>query len=200
MGIDTTDTGRRDFKVQQKMISARPVYEIFDEQTGEKIAMAKQTWLSIIRSTMHIEDIHGNRLMTAKGGFFDKTFWLLDENGQKIARLTRPWIAFRQNFEIFYRDDIIKAQGGYLAWGFEAISATGHFAFRLDKQILALRDTFRVSTGSYMDPLHAVVAGLVVDRIFFKGKGCGCRCLLVCLCPIIIIVLFLIMMLPFLMS
>ncbi|MHA1481689.1 MAG: hypothetical protein ACTSQZ_09740 [Candidatus Thorarchaeota archaeon] len=112
MGIDVTDNQRRDFKVQQKLISARPVYEIFDEQTGEKIAMAKQTWLSILRSTLYIEDMQGNKIMTAKGGFFDFTFRILDEQGQQVAKLQRPWIAFRQNFRIFYRDDTIKAQGG----------------------------------------------------------------------------------------
>jgi uncharacterized protein YxjI len=189
MGIDTTDTGRRDYKVQQKMISARPVFEIFDEQTGEKIAQSKQTWFSIFRSTMHIEDINGNRLLTAKGGFFDRTFWLLDEHGQKVAKLVRPLIQIRKSFEIFYRDDIIKAQGGILAFGFDAYSATGHFAFRLDKQIFKIRDTIRVSTGTFMDPLHAVTSALVIDRIFFRGKGCGCGCILVCLIPIIAILI-----------
>lgn len=189
MGIDVTDSQRRDFKVQQKMISARPVYEIFDEQTGEKIAMAKQTWLSILRSTLYIEDMQGNKIMTAKGGFFDFTFRILDEQGQQVAKLTRPWIAFRKNFRIFYRDDTINAQGGYLAWGFEATNESGIFAFRLDKKILSVRDQFRVSVGNYMDPLHAIASALVVDRIFFKGKGCGLRCIICLLFPIVIIAL-----------
>ncbi|MHA1637619.1 MAG: hypothetical protein ACTSUO_02280 [Candidatus Thorarchaeota archaeon] len=188
MGFDNTDvSGLHDYKVQQKIISARPVFEIFDEQTGEKIAEAKQTWLSFLRTTMHITDVHGNRLMTAKGGFFDRTFWLLDESGQKIAKLVRPWIQFRKAFTITYRDDIIKAQGGFLAIGFDAYSSTGEFAFRLDKKIFKIRDTIRVSNGTYMDPLHAIASALVIDRVFFKGKSCGCGCLIVCLLPVIVI-------------
>lgn len=191
MEIDSGTGGqRRNYKVIQKLISMRPVFEIYDEMTNEKIAVARQTWLSFLRSTMHIEDMHGRRILTAKGGFFDKTFWLLDENGQKVAKLTRPWIALRQNFTIFYRDEVVKAQGGFLAWGFEAISSSGQFAFRLDKKILAVRDQIRVSVGDYMDDMHAITSALVVDRIFFKGKSCFGS--LICCCLPIIIILFMI--------
>lgn len=55
-----------DYKVQQKVISLRPVYEIFDERTGEQLAIARQTWFSVLRSTMHIEDMYGNTVLTAK--------------------------------------------------------------------------------------------------------------------------------------
>ncbi|MDF1538124.1 MAG: hypothetical protein P1Q69_04395 [Candidatus Thorarchaeota archaeon] len=182
-------TGRRNYKVVQKLLAMRPVYEIYDEQTGQVVAIAKQTWMSFLRSTMHIEDPQGNRILTAKGGFFDKTFWLLDASENKVAKLTRPWIAFRQNFTIHYRDEELKAQGGFLAWGFEALNSQGVFAFRLDKKILAVRDQSRIQVGDYMDELHAVAAALVVDRIFFKGKGCGCRLLLCCLAPIIVILI-----------
>jgi uncharacterized protein YxjI len=188
MEIDSGPNMHRNYKVMQKLITMRPVYEIYDD-TGAKIAVAKQTWLSIIRSTMNIEDAYGNLILTAKGGFFDFTFWLIDSSGQRIAKLTRPWIALFKNFTIYYRDETIKAQGGVLAWGFEAVSDTGLFAFRLDKKILAIRDTFQVSVGDYMNPLHAITSALVVDRIFFKGKGCGCRliaCLICILIPIII--------------
>ncbi len=175
MSIDSgTGGGTKDFKVVQKLISMRPVYEIYDEQTGEKLATARQTWLSFLRSTINIEDEQGNKILTAKGGFFDKTFWLLDSDGSKIAKITRPWIALRKNFTIMYRDEEIKAQGGYLAWGFEARTSQEQFAFKLDKKILSVRDQFRVSVSDFMDPLHAVSSALVVDRVFFKGKsGCG---------------------------
>ena len=196
MEVDSGSGGqRRNLKVVQKIISMRPVFEIYDETTGEKLGIIRQTWLSFLRSTLHFEDMSGRRMLTAKGGFFDKTFWLLDESGQKIAKLTRPWIAFRKNFTIHYRDDTIKAQGGFLAWGFEAISTSGQFAFRLDKKIIAVRDQFRVSVGDYMDWLHAVAAAVVVDRVFFKGKGCG-RYL--CCCFAFIMVIMVMFMLPLL--
>lgn len=196
MEVDSGTGGqRRNLKVVQKLIAARPVFEIYDEATGEKLGIIRQTWLSFLRSTLNIEDMSGRKILTAKGGFFDKTFWLLDESGQKIAKLTRPWIALRKNFTIHYRDEIIKAQGGLLAWGFEANSSSGQFAFRLDKKILAVRDQFRISVGDYMDWLHAVASAVVVDRVFFKGKGCGCRLIL---CFIVIILLFAIMLLPYL--
>ena len=197
MEIDSGSGSRRNYKVAQKLIAMRPVYEIYDD-TGVKLAVAKQTWLSFIRSTMNIEDSNGNLILTAKGGLFDFTFWLIDPTGKKIAKLTRPWIAFFKNFTIYYRDEIIKAQGGLLAWGFEAVSDSGLFAFKLDKKILAVRDTFQVSVGDYMDPLHAVTSALVVDRIFFKGKGCGCRliaCLICILIPIIIVVVMILSLL-----
>ncbi|RDE12810.1 MAG: hypothetical protein C4K49_09710 [Candidatus Thorarchaeota archaeon] len=183
----STPGGHRNFKVVQKIIAARPVFEIYDEQTGEKIAIARQTWFSIFRSTVNFEDAQGNKILTAKGGFFDKTFWLKDREGKTIAKLTRPWIALRKNFKIFYRDDVLKAQGGLLAWGFEANNSVGAFAFRLDKKILAVRDQFRVSVGDYMDWLHAVASAVVVDRIFFKGRGgCGsCICIIFFLLVII---------------
>ena len=103
------------------------------------------------------------------------------------------------NFTIFYRDEIVKAQGGFLAWGFEAISSTGHFAFRLDKKIIAIRDQSRVSVGDYMDPMHAIASALVVDRIFFKGKSCFGSLICCCLPIIIILMLFMILIafLPF---
>jgi uncharacterized protein YxjI len=170
-------TGRINYKVQQKILAARPVYEIFDETTGQQIGVARQTWFSILRSTMHVEDMQGNRILTARGGFFDKTFWLEDQDGNKLVRLTRPWIALRKNFKMYYRDEEVKAQGGYLAWGFEALSSGGIFAFRFDKKILAIRDQFRVQVGDYMDWKHAIASALVVDRIFFKGSSCGCRLL-----------------------
>jgi uncharacterized protein YxjI len=190
MEIDSSSGFRRKYKVEQKLIAMRPVYEIYDD-TGTKVAVAKQTWLSFLRSTMNVEDPNGNLLLTAKGGFFDFTFWLIDSSGRKVAKLTRPWIAFFKNFTIYYRDEVIKAQGGILAWGFEAVSDSGLFAFKLDKKIFAVRDTFQVSVGDYMDPLHAVTSALVVDRIFFKGKGCGCRliaCFICILIPIIIVI------------
>ena len=196
MEVDSGSDGqRRNLKVMQKLISARPVFEIYDEDTGEKLGIIRQTWLSFLRSTLNIEDASGRKILTAKGGFFDKTFWLLDESGQKIAKLTRPWIALRKNFTIHYRDEIIKAQGGFLAWGFEANSSSGQFAFRLDKKIFAIRDQFRVSVGDYMDWLHAVASAVVVDRVFFKGKGCGSR--LIC-CFILIILMMSIVLLPYL--
>ena len=197
MEIDSGSEFRRNYKVAQKLIAMRPVYEIYDD-TGAKLAVAKQTWLSFLRSTMNIEDSYGNLILTAKGGFFDFTFWLIDSTGQKVAKLTRPWIALFKNFTIYYRDEAIKAQGGILAWGFEAISDSGHFAFRLDKKILAMRDTFQVSVGDYMDPIHAVTSALVVDRVFFKGKGCGCRLIACLLCILIPIILTIIMILSLL--
>ena len=170
----------------------RPVYEIFDETTGEQVGIARQTWMSFLRSTVHVEDMQGNRILTAKGGFFDKTFWLEDQAGNKLVKLTRPWIAFRKNFKMYYRDEEVKAQGGLLAWGFEAINSGGIFAFRLDKKILAIRDQFRVQVGEYMDWKHAVASAIVVDRIFFKGSSCGCRLLV---CFILIAVLFIVIIL-----
>ncbi|MBY8997393.1 MAG: hypothetical protein KGD60_06660 [Candidatus Thorarchaeota archaeon] len=187
MDVTPDRTGRLNYKVQQKILAARPVYEIFDETTGQQIAVARQTWLSFLRSTMHVEDMQGNRILTAKGGFFDKTFWLEDQDGNKLVKLTRPWIALRKNFKMYYRDEEVKAQGGYLAWGFEALSSGGVFAFRFDKKILAVRDQFRVQVGDYMDWKHAIASSLVVDRIFFKGSSCGCRLLL---CFVIIAILF----------
>ncbi|MHA1137108.1 MAG: hypothetical protein ACTSSE_11545 [Candidatus Thorarchaeota archaeon] len=196
MEVDSGSGGqRRNLKVIQKLISMRPVFEIYDEDTGEKLGIIRQTWLSFLRSTLNFEDMSGRKILTAKGGFFDKTFWLLDESGQKIAKLTRPWIALRKNFTIHYRDEIIKAQGGFLAWGFEANSSSGQFAFRLDKKILAVRDQFRVSVGEYMDWLHAVASAVVVDRVFFKGKGCGRY---ICCCAFFIIIIMMAIMLPFL--
>jgi uncharacterized protein YxjI len=124
-----------------------------------------------------MEDMQGNRILTARGGFFDKTFWLEDQDGNRLVRLTRPWIALRKNFKMYYRDEEVKAQGGLLAWGFEALSSGGIFAFRFDKKILAIRDQFRVQVGDYMDWKHAIASTLVVDRIFFKGSSCGCRLL-----------------------
>ena len=177
MEVTPDRTGRINYKVQQKILAARPVYEIFDETTGQQIGVARQTWFSFLRSTMHVEDMHGNRILTARGGFFDKTFWLEDQDGNKLVRLTRPWIALRKNFKMYYRDEEVKAQGGYLAWGFEALSSGGIFAFRFDKKILAIRDQFRVQVGDYMDWKHAIASALVVDRIFFKGSSCGCRLL-----------------------
>jgi uncharacterized protein YxjI len=190
--VTPSDSGRHNYKVQQKILAARPVYEIFDETTGEQVGIARQTWLSFLRSTIHIEDMQGNRILTARGGFFDKTFWLEDQDGNRLVKLTRPWIAFRKNFKMYYRDEEVKAQGGFLAWGFEAISSGGIFAFKLDKKILAVRDQFRVQVGDYMDWKHAVASAIVVDRIFFKGSSCGCRLLL---CFILIIVLFAIVLL-----
>ncbi|MGY5874272.1 MAG: hypothetical protein RTU30_00875 [Candidatus Thorarchaeota archaeon] len=186
--------GRRNYKVQQKIISLRPVFEIFDEQTGEQVGIARQTWMSFLRSTVNFEDMQGRKILTAKGGFFDKTFYLLDESGNKVAKLTRPWIALRKNFTIHYRDEAIKAQGGFLAWGFEAISNSGMFAFRLDKKILAIRDQFRVGVGDYMDWLHAVASAIVVDRVFFKGKSCTGRIICCCVPLLIILMTFIFMM------
>ncbi|TET08809.1 MAG: hypothetical protein E3J86_09885 [Candidatus Thorarchaeota archaeon] len=175
MEVTPDRTTRLNYKVQQKILAARPVYEIFDETTGQQIGVARQTWLSFLRSTMHMEDMQGNRILTARGGFFDKTFWLEDQDGNRLVRLTRPWIALRKNFKMYYRDEEVKAQGGLLAWGFEALSSGGIFAFRFDKKILAIRDQFRVQVGDYMDWKHAVASALVVDRIFFKGSSCMCR-------------------------
>jgi uncharacterized protein YxjI len=188
MEIDRgTDQGRRNYKVMQKLLAMRPVFEVYDEMSGQRIATARQTWLSFLRSTVKFEDEAGNIILTAKGGFFDKTFWLIDGSGQKVAKLVRPWIALRQNFTIYYRDETVKAQGGFLAWGFEAVSNTGMFAFRLDKKILAVRDQFRVSVGDYMDPLHAIASAVVVDRIFFKGRSCM-GTLICCFLPFIILI------------
>jgi len=173
---------RRNLKVVQKLAALRPVYEIYDEETGELLAVARQTWMSFLRSTVHMEDPDGHRILTAKGGFFYKTFLLYDEQGQVVAKITRPWIAFRKSFTIQYRDDLIKAQGGFMAWGFDAYNSAGQFAFRLDKKVLAIRDQFRVTVGDYMDWKHAVASAIVVDRIFFEGQSSGCRyicCLIV---------------------
>ncbi len=178
-----------DYKVHQKIISLRPVYEIFDERTGEQLAVAKQTWFSIFRSTMHIEDMYGNRVLTAKGGFFDFTFKIFDAQGQLVAVLSRPWIAIFKNFKILYHNEVVKAQGGILPWGFEAATPAGRFAFRLDKKIFSIRDTYKISVGEFMDPLHAITSALVIDRVFFKGKGCGCRLLLCILFPILFVLM-----------
>ncbi|MFW9788336.1 MAG: hypothetical protein ACFFE1_11710, partial [Candidatus Thorarchaeota archaeon] len=86
-------------------------------------------------------------------------------------------------------------QGGLMAWGFEALSSGGIFAFRFDKKILAIRDQFRVQVGEYMDWKHAVASAIVVDRIFFKGQSCGCR--LLCCFGFIIVLFMLILLLPF---
>ncbi len=175
MGIDEAPPipGSRRLKVVQKLISMRPVYEIYDADTEEKLAVARRTWLSFLRTTLHVEDMAGQRILTAKGGFFDKTFWLLGPQGERIAKITRPWIALRKNFTLYYRNEAIKAQGGFLAWGFDAVSETGQSKFRLDKKVLSIRDQYLVTVDPSMDPLHAVALALVVDTVFYKAKG-GC--------------------------
>ncbi len=171
----------KNYKVVQKLIALRPVYEIYDEDTGELVARAKQTWRSFFRSTMHVEDPSGTRLLTVKGGFFDLSFKLLEPDGTEIGKITRPFIAFRKKFTMYYRNDTITAKGGIFALGFDAYNLLGEYMFRLDKQIFKVRDQFRVAVGQNMNWLHAVIAALVIDRVFFKGKGCGCRCILILL-------------------
>ncbi len=180
-------------KVVQKMIAMRPVFEIYDEDTGRKMAVVRQTWLSFLRSTMHMEDEMGNVILTAKGGFFDKSFSLI-EDGEVTARVTRPWFALRKSFELFYQDDIIKAQGGILALGFDAVDTLGRMMFRLDKKIFALRDQYRGTVDENMDWRHAVMTAIIVDRVFFKSGGCCCgnTC---CACLILIVALFALLML-----
>lgn len=186
MEIEPKEGKRHFYKVKQKLVAMRPVYEIYDEETGEKIAVGRQTWLSFLRSTVNMKDPQDNDILTAKGGFFDKTFHLLDPSGNKIAKITRPWIMWNKRFTIHYRDDEIHAEGGVMAWGFDAASESGRFAFKLDKKVISVRDQFRVEVGDYMDWKHAVASAIVVDRIFFKGKGCGCR-LLFCIAILAII-------------
>ncbi|MHA1771022.1 MAG: hypothetical protein ACTSYL_04200 [Candidatus Thorarchaeota archaeon] len=190
MGMDEsyTGSGTRRFKVVQKLIAMRPVFEIYDADTGEQVAVARRTWLSVFRTTLHIEDMNGERILTAKGGFFDKTFWLLGAQEERIAKITRPWIAFRKNFTLYYRNETIKAQGGYMAWGFDAISETGQHKFRLDKKILSIRDQYLITVDESMDPLHAVALALVIDTVFFKAKG-GCISPCSCICGFILLVL-----------
>ncbi len=187
MGIDDYSpvSRSRRLKVVQKIISMRPVYEIYDADTDEKLAVARRTWLSFLRTTIHVEDVSGERILTAKGGYFDKTFWLLGPQGEQIAKITRPWIAFRKSFTIYYRDEAIKAQGGFFAWGFDAVSETGQSKFRLDKKILSIRDQYIVTVDESMDPLHAVALALIVDTVFYKGKG-GCVSPCSCVCALIL--------------
>ncbi|MGQ4871028.1 MAG: hypothetical protein ACP6IT_04250 [Candidatus Thorarchaeota archaeon] len=164
-------TSRRNLKVVQKLAALRPVYEVYDEDTGELLAIARQTWTSFFRSTINMDDPYGPRILTIKGGFFDKTFLIYDDSGYMVAKITRPWIAFMKRFTIEYKDDIIYAQGGVMAWGFEAYDSAGQFAFILDKTVFAIRDQFRVTVGEYMDWQHAVASAIVVDKMFHEGEG-----------------------------
>ncbi len=168
---DDTTTGTHDYKVVQKLIAMRPVFEIYDEQTGQKIAVARQTFTSVFRATINFEDNYGKKILTVKGGFFNKTFRLYDDSGEAIAWITRPWIALRKNFTIYYKNNVIKAQGGVMAWGFEARNMNGAFAFMLNKKILAIRDQFRVTVGPDIDWLPAVAFAVIVDRVFFRDDS-----------------------------
>ncbi|RLI54036.1 MAG: hypothetical protein DRO93_13010, partial [Candidatus Thorarchaeota archaeon] len=153
-------TSRRKLKVVQKLVALRPVYEVYDEDTGELLAIGRQTWTSFFRSTINMDEPYGQRILTIKGGVFDKTFLIYDDSGYMVAKLTRPWIAFMKRFTIEYKDDIIQAQGGVMAWGFEAYNSAGQFAFSLDKTVFAIRDQFRVTVGEYMDWRHAVASAI----------------------------------------
>jgi len=178
--------GARNLKVVQKLVAARPVFEIYDEQTGEKVAVGRQTWLSIFRSTLVFENERGEKILTAKGGFLSRTFWIIGPDGKKVAKLTRPLIALRKSFKIFYQEHVLKAHGGYLAWGFEATTETGEFAFRFDKKVLHVRDQYRISVGSFMDWKHAVASAAVIDTVFFRGKRGGG--ILICCCALLILI------------
>jgi uncharacterized protein YxjI len=182
----------RNLKVVQKLVAARPVFEVYDEQSGQKVGTVRQTWLSIFRSTLVFENESGEKVLTAKGGFLSRTFWLIGPDGTKVAKLTRPLIALRKSFRIFYRDHVLKAEGGYLAWGFQARTETGEFAFRFDKKVLHVRDQYRISVGSFMDWTHAVASAAVIDTVFFRGKGGGG--ILICCCCALVIVLLLLLM------
>jgi uncharacterized protein YxjI len=184
--------GARNLKVIQKLVAARPVFEVYDEQTGEKVAVIRQTWLSILRSTLVFENERGEKILTAKGGFLSRTFWLIGPDGKKVAKLTRPLIALRKSFRIFYQDHVLKARGGYLAWGFEAATETGEFAFRFDKKVLHVRDQYRISVGSFMDWTHAVTSATVIDTVFFRGKGGGA--VLICCCCVLLILAVLLLL------
>lgn len=188
----TIPADARNLKVVQKLVAARPVFEIYDEQTGEKVAVGRQTWLSIFRATLVFENERGEKILTAKGGFLSRTFWLIGEDGTKIAKLTRPLFALRKSFQIYYQDHVLKAHGGYLAWGFEARNEKGEFAFRFDKKVLHVRDSYRISVGSSMDWTHAVASATVIDSVFFKGKGGGG--ILICCCCALVILLVLLLM------
>ncbi|MFO7837630.1 MAG: hypothetical protein R6V83_13390 [Candidatus Thorarchaeota archaeon] len=171
METDTgTPTEQRQFRVKQKIISLRPVYEIYEEATDKKVAIGRQTWMSFLRSTINIEDPNENRLLTAKSGFFKKKFELIEPSGEVVGAIERPWFSFGKKFKILYRDEVIKADGGILGWGFEGYSSLGHFALKLDKKVISVRDEFRVTVGEYMDWLHGVTAAIVVDMMFFQDN------------------------------
>lgn len=161
----------RQYRVKQKIVSLRPVYEIYEEATDKKVAIGRQTWLSFLRSTINIEDPNENKLLTAKSGFFKKKFELVEPSGEVVGAIERPWFSFGKKFKIIYRDEVIKAEGGILGWGFEGYSSSGHFALKLDKKVISLRDEFLVTVGRYMDWLHGVTAAIVVDMMFFQDKN-----------------------------
>ena len=81
------------FKVRQKIIAFAPVYDIFDEATGNKIFTAKRNFFQFFTVTFRILNLQGEELIMVKSNFF-KTEWKIYQKGTLIGMIKFPLIRF----------------------------------------------------------------------------------------------------------
>ncbi len=160
-----TVTERR-LQVVQKILALRPVYEIYNEYGG-LMARVRQTWASVLRSTLELKDPDDQLIMTAKGGYFSLTFRLI-RDGATVGTISRPLICFRPTFTLRFAGRTATGTGKlFFTRHFEVYDTEGRLVFRIDRPVVRLRDRYTVTIPEDIEWDFAALAVAVLDKMFY---------------------------------
>ena len=152
--------------IKNKVISLGGSSYVCDEQ-GNQVLQVKGKVFSPTRKK-YICDLQGNRLFTVRNQFFSfplpKAF-ILDANGQKIARLRKQkFFSFHKSFFVEGVADDIRIEGDVIGWRFAVYKNVVQIAF-VQRSWNSAADLFRDAYEVETDDFHAGFAVAIVIAI-----------------------------------
>lgn len=155
------------FKVQQKMISFTPTYDVYDLATDQKVFVAKRQFFSIPPKIV-IEDLSGREVIKIESNFFFKNKWEIKQRGAIIGEVSFPIMRF-----FGFSFDLRLAGKEYTAsnvfgHSFTARDPSGNIGFIVDKKVFSFRDTYKVEVYPGLEPLFAIAASIAIDSKYHE--------------------------------
>ncbi|MHA1347845.1 MAG: LURP-one-related/scramblase family protein [Candidatus Heimdallarchaeaceae archaeon] len=158
------------FKVQQQFFAFTATYNIFDMATDQQVFKAKRK-LFTLGKTIVIEDMQGREVITIKANLFLKTKWKITQAGREIGMVIFPFFrlcGIKFSVELagneYHASDL-------MAYSFTARDLNNQIGFTLDRRILTIRDTYKVTVYPPLEPVFGLAATLAIDYKYFQNKN-----------------------------
>lgn len=159
-----------EYQVEQKLLSMTQTYKIKD-QMGIEFMIARRKMSSIFNPKIEVKDIAGNDLGYIQGNFF-KTQWnIFDVQERHHGTIEFPFFMwFTKSFTISTPIGVFRSGDSVFGKRFDAYAPDGRLAFVVDKKLISLRDSFKVSSNDQLGPFVTCLAAVVIDQKFNTGK------------------------------
>ncbi len=162
--------GRRELILTQPLKERGLRYRVVDRETGKELCVA-DIKVSSTKTIIHAKKVMGGEITwfeIRQEEDINTIYKIMDEKLKEIGIIeVSNKSPFMPELKLKIGDKVFKAKGAPHAVSFEVFSPEGFLVLTVDKNMLALDDTFNIVLTPKIDIRYALALALAIDDVFF---------------------------------